>query len=123
MQDINITIVCDNNPYKEGLETGWGFSCLICGAEKTNLFDSGPGGSLLGNMEKMAIEPSEIDDVVLSHIHQDHTGGLESFLEKNSDVTVYLPDSFPTKLKDSVRRYGTKVVDVEQPTNICKNVY
>ena len=123
MEDINITIVCDNNPYKDGLETKWGFSCLIAGAEKTILFDTGPGNSLPGNMEKMAIEPNSIDAVVLSHIHPDHTGGLESFLERNADVAVYLPGSFPIKFKDNVRGYGAKVVEVEQAIEICKNVY
>jgi len=123
MEDINITIVCDNNPYKEELETGWGFSCLIGGTERTILFDTGPGGSLLSNMEKLAIEPSGIDTVVLSHIHPDHTGGLESFLEKNPDVTVYLPVSFPTKFKDNVHKCGAQVVEVEQAMKICTNVH
>jgi 7,8-dihydropterin-6-yl-methyl-4-(beta-D-ribofuranosyl)aminobenzene 5'-phosphate synthase len=123
MKDINITIVCDNNPYKEGLETGWGFSCVIGGAEKTILFDTGPGVSLLDNMEKLEIKPRFIDTVVLSHIHPDHTGGLESFLEKNPDVTVYLPESFPKKIKDNVQAQGAQIVEVEQPGEICGNVY
>jgi 7,8-dihydropterin-6-yl-methyl-4-(beta-D-ribofuranosyl)aminobenzene 5'-phosphate synthase len=123
MQDINITIVCDNNPYKEGLETGWGFSCLISGAEKSILFDTGPGGSLLVNMEKLAIEPQSIDTVVLSHIHPDHTGGLEGFLEKNPDVAVYLPKSFPERFKDNVLSQGAKVIEVGQPMEICENVW
>ncbi len=123
MQDVNITVVCDNNPYKEGLETGWGFSCLVGGPEKTILFDTGPGGSLLVNMEKLAIEPQSIDTVVLSHIHPDHTGGLESFLEKNPEVAVYLPKSFPERFKDNVQAQGAKVIEVEQPMEICENVW
>ncbi len=27
--DMTITVVYDNNPYKEGLGTAWGFSCLV----------------------------------------------------------------------------------------------
>jgi 7,8-dihydropterin-6-yl-methyl-4-(beta-D-ribofuranosyl)aminobenzene 5'-phosphate synthase len=123
MQDVNITIVCDNNPYKEGLETRWGFCCLVGGPEKTILFDTGPGGSLLVNMEKLAIEPQSIDTVVLSHIHPDHTGGLESFLEKNPDVAVYLPKSFPERFKDNVQAQGAKVIGVGQPMEICGNVW
>jgi 7,8-dihydropterin-6-yl-methyl-4-(beta-D-ribofuranosyl)aminobenzene 5'-phosphate synthase len=123
MQDINITVVCDNNPYKEGLEKGWGFSCLVGGPEKTILFDTGPGGSLLVNMEKLAIEPQSIDTVVLSHIHPDHTGGLESFLEKNPKVTVYLPKSFPERFKNNVQMQGARVIGVEQPMEICENVW
>ncbi|UCE99696.1 MAG: MBL fold metallo-hydrolase [Planctomycetota bacterium] len=122
--DISITVVCDNNPCKEGLETAWGFSAFIVGAEKTILFDAdGDGSILLGNMEKLAIDPQGVDLVVLSHVHGDHTGGLDGFLEKNSKITVYLLKSFPTKSKDNVQAYGAKTVEVEQSLKICENVY
>ena len=121
---MTITVVHDNNPYKEGLETAWGFSSLVIGAEKTILLDSGGDGSiLLGNMEKLAVEPNSIDTVVLSHIHGNHTGGLDSFLEKNSDVTTYLPKSFPKKFKDNVLSSRSKIVEVEQSLKICENIY
>jgi len=121
---MTITVVYDNNPYREGVETAWGFSCLLTVAEKTILFDTGGDGSiLLGNMEKLAIEPNSIDTVVLSHIHGDHTGGLNSFLEKNPEVTVYLPESFPKRFKDNVRGYGAKIVEAEQHCKICESIY
>jgi 7,8-dihydropterin-6-yl-methyl-4-(beta-D-ribofuranosyl)aminobenzene 5'-phosphate synthase len=124
MHEMTITVVYDNNPFKEGLETAWGFGCVITGAEKTILFDTGGDGPiLLKNMEKLAIDPNSIDTVVLSHIHGDHTGGLNSFLEKNPDVTVYLPKSFPKKFKDNVASCGAKIVAVEQPLKICENVH
>ena len=119
-----ITAVYDNNPHKQGLDTAWGFSCLLTGAEKTILFDTGGDGSLLlGNMGKLGIEPNSIDIVVLSHIHGDHTGGLNGFLEKNPDVTVYLPKSFPKRFKDDIITSGAKVVEVEQSLKICENVH
>jgi len=121
---MTITVVYDNNPYKECLETAWGFSALVTGTEKSILFDTGGDGSLLlDNMEKLAIEPGKIDIVVLSHSHGDHTGGLDSFLEKNSDVTIYLPKSFPKKFKDNVLSFRLKIVEVEQSLKICENVY
>jgi len=132
VNNLTITVVYDNNPYKEGLapplggaglETAWGFACLITGAEKTILFDTGPGHSLLNNMERLAIEPNSIDTVVLSHTHPDHSGGLGSFLEKKPNVTVYLPKYFSKEFKDSVKEYGAKVIEVEQPLKICENVY
>jgi len=127
VNDVNnpaITVVYDNNPYKEGLETAWGFSALVTGTEKTILFDTGGDGSiLLANMEKLGIEPNSIEIVVLSHIHGDHTGGLADFLEKNPRIAVYLPKSFPKRFKDNVISCGAKVVEVEQPLKICENVY
>jgi 7,8-dihydropterin-6-yl-methyl-4-(beta-D-ribofuranosyl)aminobenzene 5'-phosphate synthase len=77
MRNISITIVYDNNPYKKGLETAWGFSCIVRGTEKTILFDTGGDGSLLiRNMKALGIDPKEIDLIFLSHIHRDHVGGL-----------------------------------------------
>jgi len=124
VNDLTITVVYDNNPYKQGLETAWGFACLITGTEKTILFDTGGDGSiLLNNMEKLATEPNSVELVVLSHIHGDHTGGLDSFLENNPGVTIYLPKSFPERFKDNAQRYGSKIVEVEKPLKICENVY
>ena len=121
---MTITVVCDNNPYKEGLESAWGFSAIIDGAEKPILFDTGSSGSiLLGNMGKLAIDPHSVDLVVLSHIHGDHTGGLADFLEENPGVTVYIPKSFPKRFKDNLRRYCAGVVEVEKPIEICEGVY
>ena len=124
MEKISATIIYDNNLYKQGLETAWGFSALITGAEKTVLFDTGGDGPiLLGNMEKLGIEPSSIDTIVLSHIDGDHTGGLGSFLEKNNNVTIYLLKTFPKRFKDNVQTAGAKMVEVEQSVKICENVY
>ena len=91
-----MTIVYDNNRFDPRLRTAWGFSCVVRGLEKTILFDTGGDGrTLLGNMTQLGIEPAEVDIVVLSHIHGDHTGGLERFLEKNPRVIVYSPDACP----------------------------
>ncbi len=120
---MNITVICDNNPYIDGLETKWGFAALVTVGGRRILFDTGPGQLLLSNMEKLGIEPNGIDTVVLSHIHGDHTGGLNSFLEKKSDVTIYVPKSFPKKFKDNVLSFRPKIVEAEQPLKICENVY
>jgi len=136
VKNLTITVTYDNNPYKQGLETEWGFAAFITGTEKTILFDTGGGRVLLDNMEKLAIKPDRVDVVVLSHIHGDHTGGLSSFLEKNSNVMVYLPVSFPKKFKDDARNSGAKIIEVnpvrskasisngvKKSLQICENVY
>lgn len=119
-----ITVIYDNNPYKAGLETGWGFSCLIRGTEKAVLFDTGGDGpNLLANIKKLGISPGEIDVVVLSHIHGDHVGGLNRFLEKNQNVTVFVPRSFPGDFKRQIEHYGAHVVEVQKSMKICEGVY
>ena len=121
---ITLTVIYDNNSYQENLKTGWGFSCLVQGTEKTILFDTGGDGLLLmRNLQKLAIDPRIVDIVVLSHIHGDHTGGLQSFLALNSDVTIYIPGSFPTSFTEEVKEYGAEVVEVEKSKKICRDVY
>lgn len=122
-ENLTITVVYDNNRYKKGLATAWGFSCLIRGTEKTILFDTGGDSSiLLANMEKLGINPKEVEVVVLSHIHSDHVGGLVRFLEINPEVTIYLPKSFPQEFKAAVRSHCAEVVEVQEPLHICEKV-
>jgi len=124
INELTVTVVYDNNPYGQGLETSWGFSAFITGPEKTILFDSGGDGSmLLRNMKKLEVEANSVDAVVLSHIHGDHTGGLSSFLEKNPDVTVYLPESFPKRFKDKVRGYGASCRGWGANGDLCKCLF
>jgi len=121
---LTITITYDNNPYDDRLRTAWGFSCLLRLPEKTILFDTGGDSSiLLDNMEQLQIDPKEIDTVVLSHIHGDHVGGLGGILAQNSDVTVYLPASFPQSLKEDVKLYGAEVQEVYEPRELFDGVY
>jgi 7,8-dihydropterin-6-yl-methyl-4-(beta-D-ribofuranosyl)aminobenzene 5'-phosphate synthase len=120
---MTITVIYDNNPYKEGLETGWGFGAIITAAGRRILFDTGPGRALLNNMERLAIAPESIDCIVLSHIHGDHSGGLKYLLGKHAKLPVYLLSSFPNSFKENVQKYGADIVEVKQPLKICENVY
>lgn len=124
VKNISITIVYDNNPYKEGLLTSWGFSCLIRGPEKTILFDTGGNGSvLIANMRQLGIDPEEIDIIILSHIHGDHIGGLEKFLKRNNKATIYFPYSFPQEFQTRLQSSGIKTAQVHDAIKICKGVY
>ena len=121
---MNITVVFDNYPYKRGLETGWGFSCLVRGLDKVILFDTGADGRiLLSNMEKLKIEPNLINAIFLSHEHYDHTGGLFNLLDVNSNSIVYLPQSFTTSFKQEIQGCGTKSIEVSNPIEICKDAW
>ncbi len=66
-----------------------GFSLWIETPEKRILFDTGQGEALLPNSRIMGVDLSTCDDVVLSHGHYDHTGGLPDLFQKNQRVKVY----------------------------------
>jgi 7,8-dihydropterin-6-yl-methyl-4-(beta-D-ribofuranosyl)aminobenzene 5'-phosphate synthase len=123
-EEMIITVVYDNNPSVEGLKTGWGFSCLVEGCQRTILFDTGGDSeTLLYNMEKLGIDPTQVEVVLLSHIHGDHTGGLGGFLKRNSGVEVFLLPSFPSGFKREVKSLGANYIEVGKLTEVCKDVF
>jgi len=121
---VTITILYDNYPFKEGLKTDWGFSCIIEGTEKTILFDTGTKSDILfHNIESLNVNTAGVELVALSHVHGDHTGGLAAFLKKNNKVSVYVPNSFPDTFKKRVEDSGAKLVSVSEPVEICEGVH
>lgn len=121
---ISLTVPYNNVPFNEELRTAWGISVFVEGLEKSILFDTGGDGSiLLSNMKELGIKPTEVELVVLSHIHGDHVGGLEGFLKENNKVTVYLPSSFPENFKNEIKTSTGNVLTVQKPLEICENAW
>ncbi len=121
---VSLTILYDNYRYVHRTRTNWGFSCLVEGAEKTILFDTGYRPEVLWhNINFMEKDVHGIDIIVLSHNHSDHVGGLMSILEKNANVTVYIPSAFPQEFFNDVEKTGARVVKVTGPAIICNGVY
>lgn len=116
---FTLTVLYDNVAYDARLQTDWGFACLVEGPGQTLLFDTGGKGDLLlQNMRTLGLDPQAVDAVVLSHLHNDHTGGLAGFLATNPRVTVYLLASFPAALKETVRQAGATLVEVDGPLTL-----
>lgn len=123
VKPVTLTIVYDNNPYDPRLRTAWGFACLVETADTTVLFDTGGDGpTLLGNMDVLGIDPHDIDAVVLSHIHGDHTGGLLALLDLGITPQVFAPAAFPQTFKDAVRA-RTDLVEVSGPAELLPGIW
>jgi len=71
----------------------------------TLLIDNSP--LFIENGKKSGINLKEIDYVVISHAHKDHTGGLGAFLEINSKAKVYISYNILDKKYYSLR-HGEK---------------
>jgi len=116
---MRITVVYDNEIGSVGLRKGHGFSALIeDGGVPPLLFDTGADGpTLLHNMKELNIDPRDISTIVISHTHDDHTGGLSEILSINEVAELYLPSSFKRAF------LGRKVTEVKGPIQIRENIF
>jgi len=122
--EIALISVYDNYQVDTRLKTAWGFATVIKTPKELILFDTGGNPEiLLSNMKKLGIDPSSIKKVVISHIHGDHLGGLEGFLERNGNVTVFIPSSFPQSVKNMIIQKGARFVEISAPRKISDFVY
>jgi 7,8-dihydropterin-6-yl-methyl-4-(beta-D-ribofuranosyl)aminobenzene 5'-phosphate synthase len=92
-----ITILADNavgTSRPRGLQAEHGFAAVVDGV----LFDTGYTGVARENAALLGRSRS-YDTIVLSHGHNDHTGGLRAFVD--GDQTVYAhPAAFEPKYRD-----------------------
>lgn len=79
---MKITTLVENSCVSKDLEAVHGLSFLIETEGTKILMDMGPGEEFLRNADKLGINISDVDYAVISHGHNDHGGGLRSFLKK-----------------------------------------
>ncbi len=88
---MDFTLLADNTPDPEHrLESEHGLSIYLEIDGKRWLLDVGASDLFARNAEKLGIDLSEVDFLILSHAHADHTGGLRAFLERNTKARIFL---------------------------------
>ena len=87
MNSVKITTLVENTAGKNGVLAEHGLAYLIeTGGEKI-LFDSGQGFILENNVQKLDLDLNDVHNVILSHGHYDHTGGLHDRLHLSATPT------------------------------------
>ncbi|MGB6457898.1 MAG: MBL fold metallo-hydrolase [Streptosporangiaceae bacterium] len=123
----------------EGLMAEHGFSALVSvqrgGATHRILFDAGLSpDAMVTNMRRLGVEPREVEVIVLSHGHNDHTTGLDGFIravgrpslpvvihpEAWSRRRVVIPGRDPVELPTTSRHAlagaGLEIIEERQPS-------
>jgi 7,8-dihydropterin-6-yl-methyl-4-(beta-D-ribofuranosyl)aminobenzene 5'-phosphate synthase len=110
-----------------------GLSLYIATDNRKILFDTGQSGLFIQNARQLGIDIADVDILVLSHGHYDHTGGLHAFLEINSKAKVYAKRNiFTPKYSSKTRFIGTlfnekllknRLLYVDAITEIEENVF
>ena len=88
MRIINLV---ENTEGASGCGSEHGLSFYIETAHHKLLADTGASDLLLKNAEKLGIDLTKVDTVILSHGHYDHGGGILPFAEINPAAKIYIP--------------------------------
>ena len=104
--NFRITVLCENSVGPlSGTLGEHGFAALIEPSEGAPLlFDTGQGLTLLHNARRMNRDLSKVEQVVISHGHHDHAGGLLPLLHECGPKRVFgHPELFRARyrVKDS----------------------
>jgi len=117
-------VVVDNVSLEENLEPDWGFACLLTLPRGVVLFDTGAGATLLlNNMARMGLDARSIEHVVLSHVHDDHSGGLGGVLAESRACRVLVPASFPPQTEAYVEARGGTCERVREGRAILPGIH
>lgn len=86
---LEISILIDNYVELTGLKAEHGLSMIVEEEDHRILFDCGQSSQIIKNAKKLNLELDDLNQIVLSHGHFDHTGGLLAVLELNKNIDVY----------------------------------
>ena len=106
---IQINTLSENSVSRARLLAEWGLSILVESDNHKVLLDTGAGVSAAYNAITLGVDLSQIDKIVFSHGHFDHTGGLLHILKiiKRQVEVIAHPDIW-------VPKYSKRSTEVEQ---------
>ena len=88
-----VTILYDSFGKNSALTMDWGYAAMIEYGGKRILFDTGNNAAILEhNVKELGVDLGNLDFVVISHRHADHTSGISYLLRVNPKVKIYVPD-------------------------------
>ncbi|MBE6303501.1 MAG: MBL fold metallo-hydrolase [Bacteroidales bacterium] len=111
---MKITVLVDNiSNDAQGLKAEHGLSFFMQADERKFLVDVGATSLFIENACKLGVDIADVDYLILSHAHADHTGGLEAFLSINSKAKIYLSENVCGRNFFSTRRGVKRNISID----------
>jgi 7,8-dihydropterin-6-yl-methyl-4-(beta-D-ribofuranosyl)aminobenzene 5'-phosphate synthase len=85
---MELNILVDNTTINNNYAAEPGLSILIKDEDTKILFDTGCSDNFIKNAIKMGKDLTDLNYIVLSHNHFDHTGGVESLIEYYAELQI-----------------------------------
>ena len=115
---MKLTVLVDNNTLIDSYYLGEpALSFYIEDEDKKILFDTGYSDIFLLNAKKMNIDLRKIDTLVLSHGHNDHTGGLIHVFSFHQDIDVYAHPNLDNEKEHNGKDISSPVILDTLPHN------
>ena len=136
MAQTRVTVLVENTAGGRDVLAEHGLSYWIEHNGRHILLDSGQGGVLTSNAYKLGIPLREVNALILSHGHYDHTGGVAEALKSTQSVKVYThPAAFARKFirnsdgttreigmpypsQEAIRASRNQLIATDQPTAV-----
>lgn len=112
---MRIVNLIENTPGISGCLHEHGLSFYIETKNHKILVDTGASDALIHNAKVLGIDLTEVDTVILSHGHYDHSGGILSFVKMNPNAKIYMQ-------KNAAGDYYHKDETVEKYIGIDKEI-
>ncbi len=116
-QAVHVLTLVENTAHGRGFLAEHGLSFWIDTAEARVLFDTGQGLALVHNAPRYGVDLRRTTDIVISHGHYDHTGGLKHVLSHARHANVYIhPEAFGPKYSGNGSIHDVSIPDVGRRT-------
>ena len=90
---MRIVNLIENTEGRAGCAFAHGLSFYVETGKHKLLVDLGPSDETFKNAEKLGIDLTQVDTVILSHGHYDHSGGIMTFSNINPTAVIYMQES------------------------------
>ncbi len=93
-ENFSVSILFNEGDAEEGFISSYGFAALIYNIKSKNyvLFDTGNDPNILiHNLKETGVNASDVKKIIISHDHQEHSGGLIGIYNKNPNLEIYVP--------------------------------
>ena len=90
---MRIVNLIENTEGRVGCAFAHGLSFYVETEKHKLLVDLGPSDETFKNAEKLGIDLTQVDTVILSHGHYDHSGGIMTFSNINPTAVIYMQES------------------------------